>query len=113
MDWKIPSITAIYRLGKCCDSRSYRSISLTCIMCKLMETLVREEIMQHLNPNLLFIKKQLGFLSGWSTFLQLIKVMGKWTQILEEGDAVDVAYCDFIKAFGEVPHIRLLRKIKL
>ena len=36
----------------------------------------------------------------------------KWTKIIEEGDAIDVIYTDFSKAFDSVPHCRLLKKIE-
>ena len=37
--------------------------------------------------------------------------MDKWTEILDKGGCVDVVYCDFMKAFNKVPHIRLLHKL--
>jgi hypothetical protein len=63
-----------------------------------METLVREEIIEHMKLNKLFSKKQFGFISGRSTVLQ--KVLDKWTEILDKG--VDIIYCDFMKAFDKV-----------
>lgn len=45
---------------------------------------------------------------GRSSVLQLIKVIDRWTQILDENKAVDIIYCDFMKAFDKVPHRRLL-----
>jgi len=37
--------------------------------------------------------------------------MENWTDILHTGDAVNVLYVDFKKAFDSVPHIRLLKKL--
>ena len=112
MDWKLANITAIFKKGKRCDPGNYRPVSLTSVVCKLMESLIRERIMEHMKSKQLFSKKQFGFLPGRSTVLQLIRVMDQWTKILEEGDAVDVTYCDFMKAFDKVPHRRLLEKVK-
>ena len=39
--------------------------------------------------------------------MQLLKVLDKWTEILDQGGCVDVVYCDFMKAFDTVPHGRL------
>ena len=61
--------------------------------------------------NNLFSKKQFGFLGGRSTVLQLLMVLDKWTEILDQGGVIDVIYCDFMKAFDKVPHNRLLEKI--
>ena len=36
-----------------------------------------------------------------------------WTEILDDGGCVDVAYCDFMKAFDKVCHKKLVHKLKL
>src|SRR5664279_972649 len=51
------------------------------------------------------------FVNGRSCTTQLIKVMDKLTEILDQGGAVDMVYLDFAKAFDKVPHRRLLRKL--
>ena len=56
--------------------------------------------------------KQFGFLGGRSTVLQLLKVIDKWTEILDRGGVIDVIYCDFQKAFDTVPHRRLLHLLE-
>ena len=57
----------------------------------------------------LFSNKQFGFIQGRSTVLQMLKVLDKWTEILDQGGCVDVVYCDFMKAFDTVPHARLAK----
>ena len=63
----------------------------------------------------LYSNKQFGFISGRSTVLQLLKVLDRWIQILDEGECIDVAYCDrgFMKPFDKVPHRRLLHKLQM
>ena len=68
-------------------------------MCKVLESIIRGRIVEHMKSNKLFSKKQFGFISGRSTVLQLIQVIDNWTEILDEDACVDVAYCDFMKAF--------------
>ena len=36
-----------------------------------------------------------------------------WTEILDDGGCVDVAYCDFMKALDKVCHKILVHKLKL
>ena len=36
-----------------------------------------------------------------------MKVLDKWTEILDSGGYVDIVYCDYMKAFDTVPHGRL------
>jgi len=78
-----------------------------------METIVREEMVKHMKVNGLFSDKQYGFISGRSTVLQLLTVIDRWTEILDKGGAVDVAYCDFMKAFDKVSHVKLIHKLKM
>jgi hypothetical protein len=51
-------------------------------------------------------------MGGRSTSLQLLKVLDKWTSILDEGGVLNAVYMDCIKAFDKVPHTRLLVKMK-
>ena len=99
------NITAIFKKGNKKVARNYRPVSLTSIVCKLMETLVRGEKIEHMNRNKLFSKKQFGFTSGRSTVLQLLQVLDKWTEILDKGGCVDTIYCDFMTAFDNVPQL--------
>ena len=55
--------------------------------------------------------KQYGFIKGRSTSLQLLHVMDKWTEYLEQEDKL--MSCDFEKAFDKVSHNRLIYKLKL
>jgi len=113
-DWKSSTITAIFKKG----SRSnvgnyyYRPVSLTCVICKPLESLIRDHIMEYLLKNKLLSNRQYGFIKGRSTLLQLLNMLDKWTHDLESGGQIDAIYTDFEKAFDKVPHKRLLNKIR-
>ena len=110
-DWKMAHITAIYKKGNKKEPENYRPVSLTSVLCKVMETLLREELIYHMKENKLFSEKQFGFISGRSTVLQLIKVLDSWTEAIDNKLAIDVVYHDFMKAFDRVPHKRLMEKV--
>ena len=42
----------------------------------------------------------------------LLTCLELWTKMIESGNAVDVIYTDFSKAFDSVPHQRLLKKME-
>ncbi len=109
--WKHGNITAIFKKGDRKDPGNYRPVSLTSIVCKLMESLIRDHIINFFKINHLFSDKQFGFLSGRSTSLQLLSVLDKWTQALEDGHVIDCVYMDYQKAFDKVPHQRLISKL--
>ena len=95
-DWKLDDITALFKKGEKNLPENYRPISLTCVVCKIMERLIRDKLEEHLKCNNIS-KKQFGFIKGRSIVLQLLKVMDDWTEAIEMGFAVDVIYTDFSK----------------
>ena len=111
-DWKSANIAAIYKKGSRHIALNYRPVSLTCIACKMLESILRDHIIKHMKKHKLFSSKQFGFISGRSTTLQLLRVLDEWTSILDRGSAVDVIYFDFMKAFDKVPHERLIMKLR-
>ena len=111
-DWKLANISAIFKKGDKSLPSNYRPVSLTCVICKVMESIVRDSLMQHLVNNNLISLKQFGFIKGRSTTLQLLNVLNDLTQAWEKNESVDVIYMDFMKAFDKVPHCRLLHKLE-
>ena len=114
-DWKEAHVTPIHKKGCKHDPGNYRPVSLTSVVCKLMESLLRDPIMSHMKHNRLFSNSQHGFRSGRSTVTQLLESLESWTKMLDEVDtkSIDIVYCDFQKAFDSVPHRRLLDKVKI
>jgi hypothetical protein len=56
-------------------------------------------------------ERQHGFRPGYSCESQIITVCQDISDSLDEGARLDAIIIDFSKAFGLVPHDRLLRKI--
>ena len=54
---------------------------------------------------------QHGFVRGRSCTSQLLKVVDKLTEILDQGGTLDLMYLDFANAFDTVPLERLLNKL--
>lgn len=110
--WKEAHVTPIFKKGTKSKPGNYRPVSLTCILCKVMETLVRDKLLAHMNSNKLLSKCQHGFVAGRSCSTNLLAVLDDWTKLLDEGCSVDTVYLDFAKAFDSVPHERLLDKLQ-
>jgi len=110
-DWKLAEVTAIYKKGPKHERSNYRPVSLTSVCCKILESLIRDHMMNYLLDNKLLSTKQYGFIKNRSTSLQLLQIMDKWTEYLESGGQVDVMYSDFEKAFDKIPHKRLISKL--
>ena len=110
-DWKLAIISPIHKKGSKSVAENYRPISLTAILCKLMEKFVRSAILQHLLDNKLISKRQFGFINGRSTTTQLLYFLDHCVNDIAEGGVVDTIYLDFAKAFDTVAHRRLLGKL--
>ena len=111
-EWKVAFISSIYKKGSKSLAENYRPISLTSILCKVLESQVRESVLSHLKVNKLLSSKQYGFIGGRSTALQLLYYLDHCVRKIAEGKVVDSVYFDFAKAFDKVPHRRLLGKLE-
>ena len=50
-DWRTATITAIFKKGAKSDPGNYRPVSLTCILCKIFESIIYDAIIEHLIKN--------------------------------------------------------------
>jgi ribonuclease P/MRP protein subunit RPP40 len=110
-DWRSANITPIFKKGRKCEAGNYRPVSLTSHVCKVLESIIKDSIVEHLNKNELLNETQHGFRSKRSCLTNLLIFMEKVSDYVDQGCPVDVVYLDFQKAFDKVPHERLLLKI--
>ena len=108
--WRMANVCPIFKKGTKGDPANYRPVSLTCVVGKVMESLIRDKIVEHLEKYSLIRASQHGFMAGRSTTTNMLVYMETLTRLMDEGHAVDVLYLDFSKAFNKVPHRRLLDK---
>ena len=110
--WKKAVIKPIFKKGSRHELGNYRPVSLTSIVSKIMESIMKKEIMDHLLSQGLLSECQFGFIPGRSCESQMLFCLDKWSEYLDKGQAVDIIYTDFRKAFDAVPHQRLLNKLE-
>ena len=109
--WKTANVTALHKKGDKCLASNYRPISLTCILSKIFEKLLRNHILEYVSRSI--VEQQHGFLPGRSCVSNLLECMDIVSDaISEKNGAVDILYLDFQKAFDSVPHERLLYKLQ-
>jgi hypothetical protein len=77
--WKEGYISAIFKKGKKQEACNYRPISLTSVVCKACEKIVRKGLVEHMDKNNLFSEHQHGFRSKRSIVTQLLEVIDDWT----------------------------------
>ena len=110
-EWKTANVVPIHKKGSKVEVENYRPISLTCLIMKIFERIVRDEILlrcqNKLNSN------QHGFLPAKSCETQMLNFSESLAYSLNNNVQTDVIYFDFSKAFDSVNHDILLKKLKL
>ena len=109
-DWSA-NVTPIHKKGDRTDPSNYRPVSLISQVCKVLESLVRDHIIEHLSKNDILRDEQHGFREGRSCLTNLLETVEQWTEIIDDGHCIDIAYLDFRKAFDLVFHKHLLFKM--
>ena len=101
---------ALHKKGPRNRAENYRPVSLTSILCKLYEKLVKTHIFNHVEDKLSV--DQHGFVGGRSCTSNLLEAFDTILDMIDDGLPVDVLFFDFKKAFDTVPHYRLLVKLE-
>ena len=109
-EWKKANVIPLHKNGSRSDPANYRPVSLTSIICKVYERIVRNHILAHVERQI--TEHQHGFVGGKSCASNLLETVDLILELLSEGMPVDLLYFDFRKAFDTVPHYRLLTKLR-
>nr|XP_047141457.1 uncharacterized protein LOC124816346 [Hydra vulgaris] len=59
--WSVANISPIYKGGSKLEPENYRPVSLTSVICKMLEKLIRDTILQNLVSSRLICEEQTGF----------------------------------------------------
>ena len=79
-DWKKADVVPIYKGGSKFSAANYRPVNLTLTIMKVMESIVKDEMMGHLERNKLIKGTQHGFRPGMSMVTNLIEF---WSQVID------------------------------
>ena len=82
------------------------------MICKLLEKLIKDHMVDFLVRHTLLNPSQLRFLKARSCLTNVLCFLEEIAKWIDEGSKVDIIYLDFQKAFDKVLHQRLLLKLK-
>ena len=92
---KKQTIIPLFKKGSRNKSENYRPVSLTSVICKLLERLIKDHLVDFLVKNKLINPSQHGFLKARSCLTNMLCFLEDITKWLDEGSPVDIIYLDF------------------
>ena len=109
---KRAEIVPIYKSGDKSLPSNYRHISLTPILMKIFERVIRKQVTQFPTERGYLNSSQHGFREGGSCLSALSVYDNLMLMFTESSCSVDMIYIDFSKAFDKVDHGVLLHKLR-
>ena len=111
-DWKVANVVPVHKKGSKGDIENYRPISLTSLVMKTFERVLKQELLARTAH--LLDERQHGFLSHKSCTTNMVNFLDSVVLSINDIRTVstDVVYFDFSKAFDSVNHDRILSKLK-
>ena len=105
-------ICPVHKGGSRADPGQYRPVALTSHIVKVFERVLRHALVTHLEMCDKLPDNQHGFREQISTLTQLLSHWDEVLDLLEQGQAVDVIYTDFAKAFDKCETNVLLHTLR-
>ena len=110
--WKKGIVTPIHKNGSRHMAQNYRPITMTSMLCRILEKIIKKTVVAHLDHHEYLSNCQHGFRQQRSCLSNLIMNLEEITSMIDNMHSVDQIYLDFQKAFDKVPHQRLIFKLE-
>ena len=102
----------LYTKGKNTEPKNYRPVSLLLILSKIIERVLYEQLVEHLEKHDILYEHQSGFRSKHSVNTCLAHLSNQMLKGFESGKSTRMILIDLQKAFGTLDHDILLDKMK-
>ena len=110
-EWVTANVMPVFKKGDKSLAAHYIHISLTCILCKVLEHILASNIVKHLDTQGIMYDLQHGFIENRSCETQLVMMIDDLARNASAGKQTDVILLYFSKAFDKVNHSKLLWKL--
>ena len=113
-EFKMGNIVPLLKPGKTNTAlpSNYRGIILTCILSKVLERIVYDQITTNLRERNILIESQYGFQTGHSCADLLTVAIDDWLLAQDSKMHTAIVFIDLSKAFDNVQHQLLLLKLQ-
>src|SRR5271156_2489976 len=96
---KEDKIILIYKNGEVKEPTNYRPITITSVVCKLLEKIVNNRLMEFINVNKIIINYHYGFRKNHSTSNTLLEITNKIYNTWNDRSMAIAVFIDLSKAF--------------
>ena len=111
-DFKQTNISPLFKKGDKLKTMNYRPINMASVPGKILESLVKDALLNHLEENNLLHESQHGFRTNRSVATCLLEYLGDVSESIDKEIPWVTFIGDFAKAFDKVPFKILLKKLE-
>jgi hypothetical protein len=109
----LAKVFPLYKSNDAGDIANYRPISLLSVFSKILEKVVKEQLVNYVEGNRIITERQFGFRRNKSINDALWQLTNNIDEALSGGDRCLVVFLDLAKAFDTVDRDKLLHKLSL
>ncbi len=111
--WKLARVCPIFKSGKYDERTNNRPISILCVLSKILEKHVHNNLYAFLTQYILIHLAQSGFRKFHYCETALAKLSSKWAANMDRGDLTGLVLLDLRKGFDMVNHDILLQNLTI
>ena len=112
-DWKKSTVILLLKINNAKLVSDFRPISLLPLPGKIIEKLLHNQLIKHLENNTLLNPKQNGFRKLHNTSDTVFELCYDLSNSMNRKHPTAVVFVDFAKAFDSIDHVTLVNKLKM